>query len=415
MADACDAFRTNLAEQTPVYDEAFLQDYKPLNSAVMGRHQTGVWKTGSGDTHTFDRVTVGQPNLQNPWQRVSATSCENACEVPRVFVGGGTLRDTYFPEELVLQSQTFCLTQLEHSTKPGEQMREWLRKIKMLPEMYVSDFLRVHAFDMNPAVQIASMPTFPTFVPSTGAGGNISGMLTVINLGAAANLPTSRLTWTYLNYLSTQLDLDGYHEADSGLGVDLFNLITDKRTWFNLTNGAPELKNMMALTTSQQASPLYKIGSGVQKPYGNIAPTLDTRQIRFEHAGNGVLYRVEPYQNTPATTGTRPIANSAWINARYGLSFLWHPMAIKLWTKDFKRISELVPSVNSAMYGKWSLVNDPVLMAQQPDGTICTLRNDRRLYFYWLASMYLGFQVHVSRTSVSHPASARRQREGLCH
>ncbi|MGV1047683.1 MAG: hypothetical protein ACOYD4_04040 [Solirubrobacterales bacterium] len=405
MADRCDAFRTNLAQQTPVFDQKFLPNFNPLNSAVMGRHETGVWETGTGDTHTFDTITVGQPNLQNRWQRVNAGlsssgaepqgECTDACMPPRVFVAGGSKRSTYFPEQLDLQSQIFCLTQLEHSTKPSEQVAEWYSKIKQLPEFYNTDFLQVHAADMNTAIQICSMPTFPTLTPAPGAGGNISGQLTTINC-AASGLPTSQLTFPYLNYLTTQLDLDGYHEAESGLPADLFNLITDPRSWFNMTNGAPEMKNMMALTGFQQSSPLYKIGSGIQQPFGNIAPTLNPRQIRFQASGT-MLYRVEPYINTAATTGLEPIKNPAWINARYGLSFIWHPKAIKLWTKSFAKIHEKIPSVNSAMYGKWNVINDGVLMVPQPDGTTCTIRNDNRKKFYWLCEMYLGFQFKYSK------------------
>lgn len=392
MADACDAWRTNLAAQTPVYDKVFLKDYTPLNSPVLGRHETGTWETGTGDTHFFDTLTVGQPNLQNRWQRISAAECDNACSPPTVFVGMGSRRDSYFPEQLKLKSQTFCLTQLEHSTRPGEQIAEWMRGIKKLPEMYMTDFIRVHAVDLATTVQIASSD-FSTFTPDvTGPIQNITGQLTTIDLGAEANLPTSELTWPYLNYLTSQLELQGYHEAPSGLPMGMFNLITHSRVWFKLTNGMESMKDMMALRDFQEASPLYKIGVGVQRPFGNLVPTLDERQIRFQHMANGMLNRVEPYLNQAATTGIEPVFNPAWLNARYALSFLWHPMAIKIWTKAFTKINEKVPSVVSSLYGQWSFINDNVLIAQQPDGTECTLQNEDRVYFYWLTKLYAGFQ-----------------------
>lgn len=372
----------------------FGKSYTPMASATIGRHETTTWKTGTGDTHTKDRIHVGQPDLQNRWQRVDASECGNdPCNVPRTFVAMGTERYTYFPEAFRLQSQTFCLTQLEHQTQPSQQVSEWMRKIRRLPEMYMEDFIRVHAFDMNTTVQIAD-DDFPTFTPDiTGPVTNITGQLTTIDLGATANLPQSRLTWEYLNYLMVGLDLDGYHEAPSQLPAELFNLITDKRSWFHLTNGRPELKNMMALTNFQQASPLYKIGQGVQQPYGNFAPTLDTRQIRFQHMGNGMLNRVDQYINTPTTTGIKPVKNPAWINARYGLSWIWHPIAIKMHMPEFGKLrNDLIPSVNNAFYGKWKFVNDNVLMAEQPDGTICTLNNDLHEYFYWVVAMRAAFE-----------------------
>jgi hypothetical protein len=67
MAISCDLTRTQLAAQTPVYDKIFLQDYKPLDSALIGRHQTESWTDGTGDTHVFDRIQIGQPNLTNSW------------------------------------------------------------------------------------------------------------------------------------------------------------------------------------------------------------------------------------------------------------------------------------------------------------------------------------------------------------
>lgn len=393
MADSCAAWRTNLAQRTPVYDQVFLKDYKPMDSPVVGRHQTEAWEDGTGDTHFFDRITVGQPNLQNRWQRIDASECGNACNPPRVFIGMGTERSEYFKEQIDLQSQTFCLTQLRHSTQPQQQIAEWMRKIKKLPEMYNTDFLRVHAVDFAPAVQIAG-DDFATFTPiRDGVGANVGGQLTTINLGGTGNLPQSELTWPYMNYLTTTLQLEGYHEAPSGLPDGMFNFITDPRVWFKMTNGMDSIKDMMALTDPAQASPLYKVGIGVQKPFGNLVPTLDKRPLRFQHLGSGILNRVDPYINEPATTGTKPVVNPAYVNARYGLSYIWHPMAIKIWTAAFKKLNEKVPSVNSALYGSWQFINPQgLLQAAQPDGTLCTLNNDKQLYFYWLVALEMGFQ-----------------------
>jgi len=392
MADACDAWRTNLASQTPIFDKEFLKDWTPLGNPFFGRHQSGTWEMGTGDTHFFDTITVGQPNLQNRWQRISAAECDNACNPPRVFVGFGSRRDSYFPEQIDLNSQTFCLTQLEHSTRPGEQIAEWMRGAKKMPEMYYNDFLKVHAFDMHTEVQIAGA-AFSTFVPDiTGPVTNITGQLTTVDLGAAANLPTSELTWPYLNYLTTILELQGYHESPGSPQAGFFNLITDPRVWFKLTNGMDSMKDMMAFTNIQQASPLYKIGYGVQNPFGNLVPTLDTAQIRFQHSGDGMLQRVMPYFNQASTTGIEPVVNPAWVNAIYGLSYLWHPMAIKLWAKSFAKIHAMVPSIGNSMFGEWHFINDNVLMAPQPDGTVCTLNNDNRRYFYWKVNLYSAFQ-----------------------
>ncbi len=396
---SCDLTMTSLAQRVPVYDEDFLQDWKPLDSPVMGRHQTGVWKQGTGDTHISDRIEIGQPDLTHSWQTINAGECQDACAPPRVSVGFGTTRDSHGMQQFELQSQLWCLTQIRYNTEPGTQLGRILTGLKKMPEAYTTDFIRVHAFDKAPIVHIASSD-FKEFVPDITPPGNISGQLTTVDLGSAANLPTSELTWSYLDYISVGLDLDGYSNSGSGLPSGMFNLITDKRAWFKLTNGNPSMKEMMALGNPQEASPLYRIGEGIQKPFGNYAPTLDTQPIRFQLASGGsggVLERVYPYYNVATTTGIKRVKNPAYINARYQLSFIWHPKGIKIWTPDFKKTSELVPTVNSAMFGKWVLKNGDVLIYTQPDGTECTINNDNNDQFYWLTRFELGFQYIESQ------------------
>ena len=414
MANSCTAWRTTLAAQTPVYDKVFLEDYKPMVSPFIGKHQTAVWESGSGDTHYFDKMTVGQPNLQDRWQKLDASECgSNPCSPPRTFIGMGSVRNSYYPEQKDLLSQTFCLTQLEHSTRPSEQLQEWLKLVKQIPEMYTEDFIRVHAFDFNSTVQIAGLNSgaLKTFTPNRST--NLTGQLTTINLGGTANLPTSKLTWPYLRRLTTALMLEGYHNAPSGLPAGMYNLVTSPDDWFGLTNGNESLRNLLALKSLEDASPLFKVGVGpTADPFGQIVPSLDTRQMRFQHIGNGVLNRVEPYVNVAGTTGIQRSVNSAYLNATYALSYLWHPMAIKVFTRDFKKLNELVPSVNSALYGEWMFINDNPLMAIQPDGTVCTLNNPDRSQFYWLTKLYLGFQYMYPELLM--PILHQTDASGLC-
>lgn len=367
-----------------------------MDSPVIGRHETVTWKTGTGDTHIRTSIKINYPDLTSPWKRLRNDECgDSACTVPRTFIGMGTKRHEYFQSARDLQSQRFCLTQLELSTEPEDQMRQWMTEIKKLPEVYLTDFIRVNAAMLNTHIQIAG-EDFATLVPDNTAGGNITGQLTTIDLGATANLPSSRLTFPYLRYLGQKLTLRGYHKAPSGLAANMFNLITDQDTWFHLTNGRPELKNMMALDSYKQASPLYKIGEGIDEPYGNIAPTIDPVQLRFQHMGNGMLNRVEPFLNEAQTTGTGREENPAWLDAKWGLSFIWHPMAIRMHMPEFNKLkNELIPSVVSSMYGQWSFINGQVLMYQNPDGTVCTIANDKQLEFYWLVAMRAGFEFQL--------------------
>ncbi len=390
MAVNCDAVRTNLALQTPVYDELFMDDWAPLDAPLVGRHETEAWKEGTGDTHFFDRVRIGQPDMTGPWQRINAAECQDACDPPRTMVAFGTDRDSYFPEQRVLVSQPFCLNQLRYQTKVSEQISAIYKGLKMIPLMYLNDFIQVHAFDFNPTVQIASMPSFPTFTPTPL---NTTSGLTTIDLGGAGNLPTSELTFQYLDYITSTLGLEGY-ARESGLPDGLFNLITHSRVWHKLVYANPDVRDLIRITNAEQASPLFKLGAGVStRPFGNYAPTFNETQIRFQHMGNGILNRVFPYLNVAATTGTKRIPNPAWINANVGLSFLWHPKAIKIWTPLFKRIHEMVPSLNTAMFGKWKFINNQGdITLLEPDGTTCVKNNDLQLWFYWLVQLEQGFQ-----------------------
>lgn len=372
-----------------------------MDSPVVGRHMTGVWEHGTSDVHFVDRLQVGQPNLNNRWgQKTGASSqCTAACVTPRVNVAFGSKRSSYYMEGIDLQSQLFCLDQLRYSTRPDEQMQAIYQGIKQIPDNYTSDFIQVHAVDLNASygMQILSKDMldagtnvfYPDITPDSM---NIQGQLTEINLNGAGNLPTSALTFPNLDYLAATLALRGYAKAGSGLPAGMYNLLTDQRSWMRMTNGNPSMKNMMALNNPQQASPLYKINEGVGEPFGNYAPTLNPLPIRFQHVGSGRLQRVYPFLNQAGDTGILPEVNPAWINARYQISFLWHPKAIKIWTPDFGKIHEMVPTVNSALYGKWDFKNGDVLIYNQADGTQCTINNDKNNQFYWVCALELGFQ-----------------------
>lgn len=394
MARDCDEFRDELARQTPVFDKAFLKTFTPLDSTVLGRHESGTWQPGTGDTHFVDRLDIGYPNLNNRWQRISSAECgTDSCAPPRVGISMGSVRTDYGMDQIDLTSDLFCLTKLMYDTRPSEQIAEWYRSIRKLPMIYSDDYIRAMAAMEATTIQIAGAD-FDTFTPNSGAGGNIAGMLTTINLGGAGNLPTSQITWPYMQRLTAQLALEGYGD-ESGLPSMMYNFITEERVWFRLTNGNPELREQFKTDDYRKASPLYKIGEGIQVPYGNLAPTITKTPIRFQHLGSGVLNRVYPNTNIAGTTGTVREVNQAYLDAQYGLSFLWHPKAVKVWSPPGGKLHEMVPTLNSALFGKWEFIcpQETNMRYVATDGTVCTgINNDRRLYFYWLCALQMGFQ-----------------------
>lgn len=398
MARDCDGFRTELQKQTNFFEPSFLKTYTPWDSDVLGRHDTGVWQTGTGDTHYVDRMDIGYPDLTNRWQPISSADCTNACSPPEVGVSMGSERSSYTMAQLDLKGPLFCLTQLEQSTKPGEQFRAWIDALRKLPAMYDADFIRSSAVMYHDAVQIVD-DRFDEFIPDpTDVTGNITGQLTTIDLGAEANLPQSKLTWKFIQRYVRRLAAEGYSQ-DSGLSPLMYNILTNERTWYDLTNGNGDMKAMFNISDYKDASPLYKIGLGVDVPFGNLAPTISNTPLMFQHAGNGVLQRLYPQHNIAGTTGRIRQVNDPYINARYTISLLWHPKAVKVWTPAGGKIHDLIPTINSSMFGKWKMINpqETNFSYTSEDGTVCVYNNDMQRYFYWKAPLRLGFQYKYPR------------------
>lgn len=394
MAFDCSKIRTNLAKQTPVYDENFLQDFISImvNEPFMGRHKTETWEDGK-DTLFFDKIHVEQPNFTGPWQRIgsgsSGDTCENPCEPPRTLVGFGTTRDSVYMQQKDLQSQPFCLQQLRGIPHVGKQIAQIYKVLRQMPASFIGDFLRTRYTSYADTLQLAGS-SFSTFAVTTA---NTSENLTTINLGSTANLPTSELTLPILEYYGQLLGMRGYDEG-SGLPAGMRNIVTHSRTWQKLTGTNPELRSQIRPASIDALSPLYKLGKGISAdPWGFLAPTFDEKQLRFQTNGNGLLQRVFPYLNTPASTGSKPIVNPAWFNARYAISYLLHPQAATLYTPAPKKIHEMVPSVNTSMFGQWKFINpDGLIQWTNYDGTTCTKQNDHQFWFYWLMHLEAGFK-----------------------
>jgi hypothetical protein len=391
MAANCDAIRTELARQTPVYDENFLEDYVSemlTSSPFMGRHQTRTWTDGK-DTITYDKVSVQQPDYTGPWERINSAECGNACEPPMTTVGFGTTRDTAFMEQKDLISQPWCLQQLRGIPHVGEQIARIYRVLREFPQTFTDEFLRTRFLSYHDTLQIAGSG-LSTFAVTSA---NTSTNLTTINLGSAANLPSSQLTLPLLEVYGNRILQNGY-DRNSGMPAGTINLVTYDRVYQNLTMANPALRSQLYSQQFDNLSPLYKIGQGISaKPFGFIAPTFDRAQVRFQHSGNGLLQRVFPYINVTTTTGSKPVRNPAWDNARYALSYIIHQKAAVLYTPQPKKIHEMVPSVNTAMFGKWTFINNQgIIRLYYPDGTYCDKDNADQFWFYWRAHLELGFR-----------------------
>ena len=389
MAASCSQLSTSLARQTPVFDENFLKDFiSDMQTApFLGRHQTETWEDGA-ETRQFDKIHVGQPNYTNQWNKRTGADCGISFPTKN-YVAFGTTRDSYYMENQNLYSQLFSLDQLRTVPKLGKQMAEIYRNLRKIPLGFSADYLRTRLLSFNDTLQVCGS-SFNTVALTPGV--TIDPQANVINLGSSANLPTSDLTWSYLEYFGQTLGLNGY-DSESGLPGGMRALITHSRTFQRLVGLNPEIRSQVKLDDFKSVSPLYMPGKGINAdPFGRFTPTFDEHQLRYQDAGNGYLERVLPYLNVAATTGIKPQINPAWLNARYAVSFILHPKASTLLTPKPKKVHEMVPTINSAMWGSWDYINDRVLKYTQPDGTECTINNELQWNFYWLCYLEFGFK-----------------------
>lgn len=388
MAISCSLLSTTLARQTPIFDKEFLKDFisDMPGMPFVGRHQTETWEDGA-DQRFFDKVHVGQPDYTVPWNKRSGADCANTLP-GRQFISGGTTRDSYFMENKVLNSQLWNLDQLRTIPNLAGQIREMYRNIRRIPMGFTADYLRTRMMSYNDTLYVCGS----AFTEQPITTSNMDANANVIELGSSAALPTSDLTLTYLNYYQQSLGMKGY-DIDSGMAKGMRNMVTHQRTYQRLVGLNPEVKSQLHLVGVKDVSPLYQIGVGVNAdPFGSFAPTFDDHQLRYQDAGNGLLTRVLPYTNVNATTGLKPKINPAYLNARYGITYIIHPKATTLFTPKPKKVHEMIPSINSSMWGNWDYKNGEVLFYQQQDLTTCQINNDLQFFFYWLCYLELGFK-----------------------
>lgn len=388
MAISCQLLSTTLARQTPVYDKEFLKDFisDMPGMPFLGRHMTETWEDGA-EVRVFDKVHVGQPDYTAPWNVRKGADCGNTMP-PSQYISGGTTRDQYFTENKLLKSQLWSLDQLRTIPNLAGQIREMYRNIRRIPQGFAADYLRTRFMSFNDTLYICGA----NFVEQPITSSNMDSNANVIELGSAAALPTSDLTLTYLNYYQQSLGMKGY-DIDSGMAKGMRNLVTHQRTYQRLVGLNPEVKAQLHLQGVKDVSPLYQMGVGVNAdPFGSFAPTFDDHQLRYQDAGNGLLTRVLPYTNVAASTGLKPQINPAYLNARYGISFVIHPKAATLFTPKPKKVHEMIPTINSSMWGTWDYINDKVLTYLNQDGTTCTINNELQWFFYWICYLEFGFK-----------------------
>lgn len=395
----CQSYYDFLFDQSPHFDKDILKDWFPTDDAWIGHVATIPWDSFTGTTHVYDHVHVGAPDLSQAWDTfdTQSTNCvANACTPAAISVGWGSTRKTYSRERKRYQTNVLCFDQINTRAKAKQQLSEIIKGIKDLTSMIWSDYIRRNSIMQSPTLYIAGsgMNSIP-LDPSAFTGG-----MATLNLGSAANLPTSNLTIQYLQRFYEPLQGNGYFKSKY-VPNGIFKLITDPITSQQLVQLNPALVSNYKFTDFQKGGELFKYG--MSAGIGNFGIAWDKFPARFYHQGNGVLRRVWPYTNVAATIGIKPQLDPAWVNAPYQYSAIWHPEAMKRAVPELTSVHPEMPFMTRDLGGKWNFSgpgSDTIVVTDPTTGTTCVIDNKARNQGLWWSDFEAGFKFEYPEWTI---------------
>jgi hypothetical protein len=386
MAWTCNSYFDYLFDRSPHFDEDILIDWFATDDAWIGQVMTGAWDAFSGTTHVYDRVHIGAPDLSQAWDNFDTqdSNClTGACAPIEISVAWGSTRKTYNRERKSYTTNVLCFDQIDTRAKAKQQMAEIIRGIKEITKMVQSDYLRRNALMKADVLYIAgaalgNIPITPTM---------FTGAAATIDIGGAANLPTSQLTIQYLQRFYEPLMFTGYFKTKY-VPNGMFKLITDPITSQQLVQMNPTLISNFKFSDFQRGGELFKYG--MSAGIGNFGIAWDGYPMRYYFnpslGAAGQLQRVFPFVNAAATIGIKPTVANEYILAPYQINFIWHPEAMRRLVPDLTPVHPEMPFLTRDLGGKWNFNMDPVLVVKNPTtGDICTIDNKRRNQGLWFA------------------------------
>jgi hypothetical protein len=389
---ACNDLTSYLFRRMPEYDVAILRDHFPIDDAWVGHMKAMEWNPFSGTEHTYDQMHTAFPDLTGCWQPVNTNQdgcLTGPCQTPEKLIGWGSTRKTYGYEKASIRTNVLCFDEMVTRQRAKEQVSIILSGLREASITTQSDWMRRKALQENLNIYVAGSAGL--VVPITE--GMFAPDCTTIDMGSAGSLPTSMLTLPYLQRLVPKLKLDGYFKKQY-LAGGMLKLITDEVTAFQLTNGNPQLIANYRYTDFDKGGALYKYG--ISTAVGNFGISYDFFPMRFEHIGGGVLQRVFPYTNGPATIGIQRLVSDAYINAPYQINYIWHPEAMLRLTPKMVTINPEMPFLNRDLAGKWMFVgpqSDSFVVTDPATGQQCTYDNSRRNLGFFRADFQAGIKA----------------------
>jgi hypothetical protein len=374
MANDCDLYKDYLFDRAPHFDLDILRDWFPTDDAFIGHMMTGTWDAFTGAEHTFDRVHVAFPDssgCRTPITR-TADTCET-CSLPEKLIGWGTTRKTYGLEGESYRTNVLCFDQINSKAAAKEQFSQIIAGLKDATRIIQSNYLRLQALKGAENLYIANAADPDKHVTINAA--LLGTDCTELHL-AAADLPTSQLTLPYLDNFWEPLQLTGYFKSKY-VPTGIMKLITDPITTRKLRKD--NFEQRFRYSDLQKGSELYKFG--ISDGVGNWGFAWDPYPMRYERVSGGLLKRIFPWENVPATIGIKPQVSSAYSRARYQISEIWHPEAARVLTQQLQAISPEMPFLVRNLGGKWYFQggnNSEVIVWTDPaTGQTCTVDNKR--------------------------------------
>jgi hypothetical protein len=388
-AQQCMKFDNFLFRRTPDWDVKLAKDRFPYSYIYSDMYAQDKWPANSGTTQTFDHVHVTRPNDDGCWDKMNADAClTNACDPKRFYTGWGSTRNSYDIFHRDYQSPVFCYDQLRFVEEAMAQLNAIIEGHKKMPDLIISDFLRLQTQKSAQKLWICNGTDPDKTVTITAA---TFADCTKIDLGSAANLPTSKITMNYLDNHIEDLGYNGYQDMQYTPEA-LYRMTADQQTVRDLANQNPALAAMYHGADFAKGGKFFEYG--VMNRVGNWLFKRDPEPARYEHIGNGVLHRIWPYQNIAATVGKKPVFDSAYKKAPYQAFHVYNRAARNIYVGDTRPVNSEMKFLSRSMMGKWSWKSPDFFQAADPNsGDVCNYQNDKKNKGYFLGEYEFGVKT----------------------
>jgi hypothetical protein len=291
-----------------------------------------------------------------------------------------------------------------------EQLAAIVEGLREQPEEIVSDFLRVLSIRQADYIHICGSALAKVEV--TDPDTIFTDQCLNLDLGAAANLPTSKLSMEYLDNHVEDLMYNGYHNKEFA-PMGKFMITCDIQTHRSLANANPALTQMYNAADFAKGGKFYAYG--VMGGVGNWLFHVDKAPMRFNHIGGGKLRRIWPYENTATgpSVGKRPVFSDAYKQATYQMYHVYNRAAREVYVGDITSVNESMRfGMARSLMGRWTWKNPDYFKAWDINtGDVCEHDNVKKNKGFFLGEYEMG--VKTIYPEIEMIIIAKREPQGV--